>query len=143
MKWNWRLFIMYKIFISYTVIHVKPHSNSIWTAMASCYKSKKIFSLIFVTLIGLPGGFGAWLCSLLAKARLIISVNPWFRKPYVAARYAMGANCCLGTFRFALLHLWYYHDAKDSIITYNQALRTSMDTYILYTNKTLVMTLIR
>ena len=72
--------------------------------------------IMFITLIGLPGGFGAWLCSLLAKARLITSVNPWFRKPYVAARYAMGANCYLGTLRFALLHFDKFHDAKDSIL---------------------------
>ena len=96
--------------------------------MASCYKSKKIFSLIFVTLIGLPEGFGAWLCSLLAKARLIISVNPWFRKPYVAARYAMGAYYGFGTFMFALLHLCYCHDAKDSMIKYGQTLRTKINT---------------
>ena len=53
----------------------KPHSDSIWTAMASWYKSKEILAIIFVTLIGLPEGFGAWLCSVLAKARLIISVG--------------------------------------------------------------------
>ena len=49
-------------------------------------KRKESLSKYLITLIGLPGGFGAWLCPLLAKVELIISVNPWFGKPYVAAR---------------------------------------------------------
>ena len=66
---------------------------------------RRILAIIFVTLIGLPEGFGAWLCSLLGKTRLIISVNPWFRKPYVAARYAMGGlqDPCLSSFTFTII----------------------------------------
>ena len=42
--------------------------------MASCEK-KESLGIYLNTLIGLPGGFGAWLCPLLAKVELINSVN--------------------------------------------------------------------
>ena len=35
MKWSGRLFIMCKHFISYTIVHISSHSNSIWTTKAS------------------------------------------------------------------------------------------------------------
>ena len=48
---------------------------------------------------------------MLSKTRLIISDNLWFRKPYVAARYAMGG---LQTLAYTLLTC-YYQDATVSI----------------------------
>ena len=56
---------------------------------------------------------------MLSKTRLIISDNPWFRKPYAPARYAMGGNQSLTyTFGHLLLPRCYCSDQdKLDLIT--------------------------